>query len=437
MFDKLCYNASMKFPATQKKPLDSICIVIVCFSLALSSCTHSAAFAKKAPLKEKDVYQEYLNTFEEVYALMQDHYYQKVEPGDYKRFIKQFNEKIYPKLKDTGKSIDFIRWRSAAFLVDFLKTEEDIFSAFYPPKPAKEYEQTALGVRKDLGIEGKLTDKGFLVSHVEPRSDAYEKGLRSQDVLLKIDEQEVLALTEKKINELLMPLIDSKVDLTFLRTSDQSKKNITVTSKKYFKQTVFMIPMPIKGIYGLEIRRFNRKTAEDMLRFLEAFRAQAPIKGLVLDLRGNPGGPPLAAREISSFFLPGGEDFAYFHKRGQAKAELDVPAIPQRYHYDGPIAILIDKESGSASELFSGIMQKRGRAVLIGQNSAGQVMLKSMYHLDDESMLLLITGRGYHPDGTVFRFSGLDPDKVVPESDEDEILKYAASYLLYANKNQE
>lgn len=434
MFKKLCYNATMKFKPFKKSSTFFAALAIFSVTL-LTSCSHSSQAVKPLAKTQDEVYQEYMDAFEEIYETMQENYYQPIDRKDFDRFIEQFNTKIYAQLQETGKSIDFIRWRSAAFLVDFLKTDEDIFSAYYPPKPAKEYEESALGVRKDLGIEGSLTDQGFLVSQVEPRSDAYEKGLRIDDVILEIDHVSLLGLEEKAVNEMLTPLIDTKVQLKFMRAQGRAIESIEVLSKEYFKQTVFMIPIPYKGIYGLEIRRFNRKTSEDMLRFMQAFKKQGGIDGLVLDLRGNPGGPPLAAREIASFFLPGGGDFAYFQRRGQTRAPLDVPTIPSQYRYGGPIVILIDKQSGSASELFSGIMQKRGRAVLMGRNSAGQVMLKSMFHFDDESMLLLITGRGYHPDGTVFSFSGIDPDRFVSEDEEEDIIKYAANYLLYMKEN--
>ena len=110
---------------------------------------------------------------------------------------------------------------------------------------------------------------------------------------------------------------------------------------------------------------------------------------------------------------------------------LDVPTIPKEFHYDGPMVILIDKDTGSASELFSGILQKRGRTILMGKNSAGQVMLKSMFNLSDNSMVLLVTGRGYHPDGSYFSFDGLTPDKVVEDNEEIDIVDYAATYFVY------
>ncbi len=372
---------------------DRFCLAI-CMSMVFLCCanvsysdTANNKDEKDASMQQEwDVYQEYVDFFKEVYDVVTKNYYKDVLPEKFDRFIHQFNTKIYPQLKNQNKSSDYIRWRSAAKMIDTLKTSEDVFSAFYPPEPAKEYEQTSLGKRMDLGIDGSLTEEGYETTQVEPRSDAYGKGLRKGDILLQIDDKDVQTLSQEEIAELLTPLENSFVKLQYLTVLSDVLKKIDVTTKEYFKQTVFMVDVNFQGIYCLEIRRFNRKTAEDLFRFIKFFKTKEHFKGLILDLRNNPGGPPLAAREISSFFLPPGEDFAYFQKKGQPKANLDVPTIPDNFHYDGPMVILVNEKSGSASELFSGVLQRRRRAVLMGQNSAGQVMLKSMFHFDDESM---------------------------------------------------
>ena len=164
-----------------------------------------------------------------------------------------------------------------------------------------------------------------------------------------------------------------------------------------------------------------------MLNYLNYVEKKGDDQGLILDLRDNPGGPPLAAREISSFFLTPGEDFAYFQKRDHPKSLLDVPKIPEKYRYHNPIVILVNQKSGSASELFTGVMQKRDRAFIMGMNSAGKVFLKSMYNFDDESMLLLVTARGYYPDGEVFSFDGIKPNQKIET--EENLVHLAAQYL--------
>lgn len=406
-----------------------ILVLVSILSFSVSACSASKTSLKSNPEKTKgDDYQEYTAYFEQVYKVMRENYYETVNRQDFDRFMTAFNTKIFTQLKNEKKSSDYVRWRSAAFLVDFLKSKEDIFSALYPPKFAEEYAKDALGERIDLGIDGQKKDAGFLVTHVEPRSDAYTLGLRENDILLKIGTSDVSGLDQKAIEEKLNPLKGSGVKVVYLSSEDRSEKSIEPVSKEYYKQTVFMKDVPIPGIFCLEIPKFNRMTAEDLLRFLVYVKEHNP-QGLILDLRGNPGGPPLAAREISAFFLKGEDQFAYFQKKGQDKAELDVPVIPEEYKFDGPIVILVNKESGSAAELFSGIMQRKGRAVLMGENTAGQVMLKSMFDLDDKAMLLLVTSRGHYPDGTTFSFNGLDPDNKVTPEYEPDLIKIAAIYL--------
>lgn len=398
------------------------------FSIFVScSCQTTAAVRKPAPSGE--AYETYLDFFEEVYDTMNDNYYQKVDRKAFKRFVQSFRKKIYPQLQETGKSNDYIRWRSAAYLIENLREEDDIFSQFYPPKPAKAYEQEALGKKVDLGIEGHMEDDGYVVDHVEPRSDAYEEGLREGAVITHIDTADIRDKENAEVVELLTPLVDAEVRLTYLQPETRKEASILVVSREYFKQTVFLEPVGLPGIYCLTIERFNRKTAEDMLKFL-SYMDQYDPKGLVIDLRGNPGGPPLAAREISAFFLTPGDDFAYFEKKNKPMATLDVPTIPERFRYDLPIVILIDEKSGSASELFSGVLQDRERALLMGENSAGQVFLKSMFHFEDDSMVLLVTARGHYPDGKVFSFEGLDPDIRVEREEEEDLRVLAGKVLL-------
>lgn len=399
----------------------------VVFSIDFGSPEYFDALAKDPD------YQEAVQYFVEVFKTMQQNYYQAVEPDDLKKFIYLFNIRIFPELKVTQKSSTYMKWRSSAYLVEMLRAEDDIFSMFFPPKDAEKYETTVLGKRIDLGIDGELTDEGFRVTWVEPRSDAYEKGLRVQDIIYQIGERKITGLSLEDVMMLLTPMEGETVTLRYIESQTRRKKKIALISKEYFKQLAFMTPtgMEEKGIFCIQIQRFNRTTAEDITSYIKKIESHQGETSLIIDLRGNPGGPPLAAREISGFFLEPGEEFAYFQRRGYPPSNLDVPELPEGYHYRGDMVILIDKQSGSASELFSGVLQKRGRAELMGENSAGQVFLKSMFFLSDQSMVLLVTARGHHPDGTVFSFDGLTPDVAVADGEKaDGLIRYAAQYLL-------
>ncbi len=399
------------------------------FILLMSFC----AISRPVAADPDPEYKQYTDYFEKVYKVFQDNYYLAPDRDIYNHFLQKFNTNIYAQLKSEGKSNDYVRWRSAWYLVDALRSKDDRFTQFYPPKPAVKFQHEALGEKIDLGIEGKKNDIGFLVTRMEPRSDAYTQGLREDDIILQIDGVSVRSMTEDAINSQLTPLVNTQVKLTYLSSETKTQKVIAAVSKEYFKQTVFLHPVPVPGIFCLEVPKFDRMTGEDMYRYLQFIKAQQP-KGLVLDLRGNPGGPPLAAREISAFFLKGGDELVYFQKRNQPKIDLDVPAIDPQYQFAGPIVILVDADTGSAAELFSGIMQFRGRAVVLGVNTAGQILLKSMFPMGDGSSIALVTARTHYPDGTVFGFDGITPNKIISDAPKDGLINLAAALIAMQNR---
>lgn len=419
----------------------SPCLRSLLFLLGLGAVSASSAVA--APPVPKAFHPEYaanqdyhgyLEFFKEVYKTMTENYYHPIEQENLNKFLYVFNAQFYPQFKLSGASENFIKWRSAALLVEALRAPGDIFSAFYPPREATKYETQALGKRLDLGIEGRVTSKGYEVTRMEPRSDAYEKGLREKDVLLKIDRQDVRGLLPQKVQELLSPLEGAQVALEYRGFATGKVKTISPVSREYFKQQVFMVPTGVTGVYCLKLEHFNQKTSEDMTGFLKEILADKNLKGLIIDLRGNPGGPPLAAQEISGFFLKPHDPFAYFQRKNRPPAVLTVPELPAPFRYPGDIVILVDKKSGSASELFSGVLKAEGRAVLMGTNTAGQVFLKSMFHFGDGSMVLLVTARGHYSDGEVFSYDGLTPDVPIEEKGLD-LVKYAADYLVHKHNN--
>jgi carboxyl-terminal processing protease len=395
---------------------------LICF------CAVSCPVSADPAAKPASDYKQYTDYFEKVFQTFQDNYYLAPDRKIYNHFIEKFTKIIYAQLKGEGKSDDYVRWRSAWYLVDALRSKDDRFTQFYPPKPAVKFQHEALGQKIDLGIEGKKNDIGFLVTRMEPRSDAYDKGLREDDVILKIDGKAVRRMTQDVIEGKLTPLAGAQVKLVYLSNETKTQKTIQVISKEYFKQTVFLHPVPVPDVYCLEVPKFDRMTGEDMFHFLEAIKAKNP-KGLVLDLRGNPGGPPLAAREISAFFLKGGDELVYFQKRGKPKVDLDVPTVDPQYQFEGPIVILVDADTGSAAELFSGIMQFRKRAYVLGVNTAGQILLKSMFPMGDGSEIALVTARTYYPDGSVFGFDGITPNKIIADAPKDGLINLAAALI--------
>ena len=398
------------------------------------SCVVAAAvfFGPVRPLPDASAapaaHEAYLPFFEEVYALMQEHYFFDVQRSDFDRFLELFDAKIYPDILRQRKSADFIRWRTAAYLVDTLKQPDDLFSRFLPPKPAVQFAKEVYGKKIDLGIEGHTIAGGMVVDFVEPRSDAYAKGLRENDLVVRLDQQDVLTLGDKQIRDRLNPLVGGRVLIDYFSGQTRAPHAIEVVSREYFKQTVFLVPTGVPGIYCLQIRKFHQGTPEDFSRLLDQIRPRNP-RGLVLDLRDNPGGPPLAARAIAAFFLPNGKGLVYFEGRRRPRADLDIPVIPGMLQVDWPVAILVNKGTGSAAELFTGVLQDRKRAVVLGEQTAGQVLLKSLFDLSDGSTLALVNARGHFPDGRPFPFDGVRPDEKLSGVTPEAAVGLAAKYL--------
>ena len=111
--------------------------IVVCLGLGPGIFCHFFFAGAISAQTSKEPYAEYMNFFEKVYEAMDKNYYRPVTKDAYGRFLKTFNEKIYDQLKGQKKSVNFIRWRSAAYLVDYLKDPQDSFSAFFPPKAAR------------------------------------------------------------------------------------------------------------------------------------------------------------------------------------------------------------------------------------------------------------------------------------------------------------
>jgi len=401
--------------------------------LLLANCCAFSCVVSADPLSKNKDYQQYVDYFEKVYKIFEDNYYLPPDRAVYNQFLQKFNTLIYAQLKGEGKSDDYVRWRSAWYLVEALHSKDDRFTQFYPPKPAEKFQHEAMAQKVDLGIEGKKASLGFLVTRVEPHSDAYFKGLREEDTILQIDGQSVQPLPETAIDAKLTPVINTNVKLLVLSNDTKQQETLEVVSKEYFRQTVFLHQTPVEGVICLEINHFNEMTANEVYAFLKSINTQE-LKGLVIDFRGNPGGQLGGALEMSSFFLKDGDEFAYFQQRNVPKYDLKVPELTVGLKLACPMIILVDSGTGSCAELFAGIMQFKKRAYVLGVNTAGQILLKHIFPVGDGSTIGLVTARGHYPDGTVFGFDGITPDKIITDAPKDGLINLAAALIAHASQ---
>lgn len=390
-------------------------IVVVILAVCLYGCT------KTKPVSPLKYYTDYLKS---VYDIMDKEYYLVVSKDTFDQFMEYFQNRIFPQIKGNNKIDEGIKHIATGILVSRLKSVDDPFTNFYPPQIVKDFKASVLGFGADLGIDGILKEGRFVVSHVEPRSDAFKKGISVGDQVIKIDNLLVANLKEDQVRQKISFPEGTVVPLEVFFPKTNTTASLTVISQKYFKQSVFVVPLAIPNVSCLKIKFFNEMTGQDLREIINGVNKNN-IKKLILDLRDNTGGPPLAAWEISGIFLKPEEKLFYFLKKNSPPQGLLTPV--SNVQYKGALAILVNKNTGSASELFSGIMQAYHRASLIGQNTAGKVYLKSLFDLSDGATLELTVAKGFLFDNNPVDNNGLKPD--IKTEDDDTALKEAIAYV--------
>ncbi len=402
----------------EKKTLNYIFLLIFVSALLLPSLGVSGKLEKENSAYPEH-YQPYLDFLEKVYKTMNQNYYQPVSKQVYNIYIEKYKKSVLSKLPPTHHKIDRIAYIGAGLMVENLKNSDDEFSSFIPPKEAKEYSKKVYGYAEGIGITGSKIPKGYLIEDIEIRSDTYEKGIRTGDIILKIDGIKIASLSEDELHKSLHPPLGSIVNLEVFHPPVEKTTQYKVECKKFFKETVSGLPTEIPHVFCLRIEKFNKKTAEDLKRYISDF-LNDKIELLILDLRGNPGGPPLAVHELSGIFLKPETKLFYYKKRKKIVAALTAPESEIRYQ--GRLAVLINKGSGSASELLAATFKEYDRALICGkEKSAGFTFLKHAFDFDDGSMLTLITGFAYLADGTKLGTEGVQPNYPVPEETSDTL----------------
>ena len=264
-----------------------------------------------------------------------------------------------------------------------------------------------------IGIRVSVMD-GY-ITVVAPMEDmpAAKAGLRAGDAIIAVDGQTLKGQTLRRIVASLRGEPGSAVTLEVRRQGEAQPFSVELERAIIPIRTVRS--RLIEPGYGyLRISDFQRRTAEDVRAALESLAedAGAGLKGLVMDLRDNPGGVLGASVDVADAFLEAGT-IVYTKGRGIA-ADHRFEASGEDLLQGAPIAVLIDRGSASASEILAGALQDHGRAVLIGTRSYGKGSVQSVLPLGNSRALKLTTARYYTPDGRAIAEAGIDPDVALP-----------------------
>ena len=311
----------------------------------------------------------------------------------------------------------------------------DPHSQYFDKKSFKEFREGTSGRFVGVGIE--ITQEDGLIKIVSPieGSPAFRAGLKTNDLIPKIDETAVKGLALNDAVKRMRGEPSTKVVLTIFRKDENRTFPVTITREEIKTQSVKgKVIEP--GYAWIRLSQFQERTVDDFVRKVEEVYKQEPnLKGLVLDLRNDPGGLLDAAVAISEAFLP--ENVTVVTTNGQlADSKATYKAAPDYYQRRGggdplkrlpaslksvPLVVLVNEGSASASEIVAGALQDHKRATIMGSQTFGKGSVQTVRPLGPDTGIKLTTARYYTPSGKSIQAKGIVPDVMIDESEEGNI----------------
>jgi carboxyl-terminal processing protease len=316
---------------------------------------------------------------------------------------------------------DYVEEVSDADLIESaingMLTSLDPHSKYLNPKSYQEIQVQTKGEFGGLGIE--VTMENGLVKVISPIDDtpAQKAGIQAGDLITHLDGEPVLGLTLEQAVERMRGPIDSAITLVVQRAGVEAPIEIKLT-RAVIKIRSVRARLEGDDIAYLRITSFTERTSEELEKALKEIIGPGPdpkkIKGVVLDLRNNPGGLLDQAVAVSDDFLDQGEVVSTRGRRADSIQRFN--ARTGDIAADLPMVVLINGGSASASEIVAGALQDHRRALLLGTRSFGKGSVQTVIPLGAQGAIRLTTARYYTPSGRSIQAKGIDPDIVVEQA---------------------
>ncbi len=307
----------------------------------------------------------------------------------------------------------------------------DPHSAYLDADAFKELKVGTQGEFGGLGIEVGMED-GF-VKVVAPIEDtpAWRAGLKSGDLIIKLDDTNVKGMTLGEAVKKMRGKPDTDIVLTLIRKGDAKPRVITITRAVIQIQSVKSTLLE-PGYSYFRVTQFQEHTGEKLAEAIKKRFAESdtPIKGIILDLRNDPGGLLNSAVSVSAAFLP--KDKLVVYTEGRTRnARMKLYAQPNYYLRRGnrdyladlpqetksaAMVVLVNGGSASASEIVAGALQDHKRAVIMGTQTFGKGSVQTILPMGNETAIKLTTARYFTPNGRSIQAKGITPDIVVEEA---------------------
>lgn len=361
-----------------------IILLVVALSFIAGFSLHNIGLAEKDQ-KTDDLYKE-LELFSDAVSIIRSDYTEETKSKDL----------IYGALKGMLSSLD-------------------PYSQFMDPDTYNEMKIETEGEFGGIGIE--ITIKDNLLTIISPIDDtpAYNAGLKAGDKIVKIDGEITKDLTLIEAVKKLRGKPGTKVNVTVLRESEKRLLDFTITRSIIKIESIKKAEVIEPDIGYIRLIEFQEKTQLDLEKSLQDLESRN-IKGLVLDIRNNPGGLLDSAVEVAGKFLEEGETVV--STKGRVENQNFVfKSKNKNKHLDYPMVVLINGGSASGSEIVAGALQDHKRAIIMGTKSFGKGSVQTVVPLQDGSAVRLTTSKYFTPEGRSIHGEGIMPDILVEYKD--------------------
>ncbi len=274
----------------------------------------------------------------------------------------------------------------------------DPYTNFYSAVDVTQGQLEQSGRYAGIGIGVQEVAGRKVVYRVFAEGPAEKAGIRPGDLIVEIEDQQAANLSLEKVQALLRGAPGTKVRLLLERPAEKRRFPVQVSRAEIEPSAIPYATLLPGDIGYIALSQFSRNCAESFRQELIQLKTQAPLKGLIIDLRGNPGGLLQEALEVLNLFLPKGE--LLLETRGR------MPEASQKYHAQMhpfepnlPLVILIDEQSASASEIVAGTFQDLDRAVIMGHRSFGKGLVQVVRPLVENTQMKITVSRYYTPSG--------------------------------------
>lgn len=287
----------------------------------------------------------------------------------------------------------------------------DRWSYYIPASEYQNYVEQMANAYVGIGItiQAQEDESGFLILSVTAGGPSEEAGLQVNDLLIKVEDQDVRGWATADVRELIRGEQGSAVSLTVLRSGE----SLTVPVERRKLETKVASYEMLEGKTGLvTIENFDERCASETIAAIEALLQQGAEK-LILDVRNNPGGYADELVKVLDYLLPEGEVFHTVYYDGKEYIDHSDESC-----LDIPMAVLVNGSSYSAAEFFAAALQENEAAIVVGEKTVGKGYFQTTIRLSDGSAVALSVGKYFTPKGENLAGVGVTPDKVVTVDEE-------------------